>query len=176
MTLEAEHKTHAKKFALPVSIATPVDVGRLQRELTEINEAMLQLGIREPGSKVKVPKTSRLLDQVLEQNDINLLQEKDREFAKNSLEEIRTKAVILHVSFAADPSASFMEKLIAWLRKEVDPNVLVTVGLQPNIGAGCIVRTTNKYFDLSIKQDFLKKRELLLQAIKAKTEASGAHT
>jgi hypothetical protein len=46
---------------------------------------------------------------------------------------------------------------------------LITIGLQPNIGAGCVVRTTNKYFDLSIKQDFLSKRNLLLEALKAKT-------
>lgn len=174
MTSEAEHKTKSKKFALPVTVATPVDLGRIQRELAEIDEALLQLGIREPGSKVKMPKTSRLLDQLIELNDLNLLQEKDRQMVKEALETVRTKAVVIHMSFAADPSANFMEKLMTWLRKEIDPYLLVTVGLQPNIGAGCIVRTTNKYFDLSIRQDFLSKRDLLLQSILAKTAKSEA--
>lgn len=172
MTSEAEHNTKPKKFVLPVSIATLVDVGRLQRELAEISETMLQLEVREPGSKVKMPKTSRLFDQVIEANDLNLLHEKDRDFIKQALENIHNKAVVLHMSFAADPSATFVEKLIAWLRKEIDPYVLITIGLQPNIGAGCVVRTTNKYFDLSIRQDFLSKRNLLLEALKTKTAAS----
>jgi len=37
--------------------------------------------------------------------------------------------------------------------------------LQPTIAAGCIVRTTNKYFDFSLRQDFTDKRELLLKQI-----------
>lgn len=172
MTSEAEHKEHKtkpKKLVLPVLVTTSVDIGRLQRELAEIDDALLQLGIREPGSKVKMPKTSRLLDQLIEQNEMNLLHEIDREHLKSMLETIRAKAPVLHLSFSADPSPNFLEKLMAWLRKEIDPYVLLTIGLQPNIGAGCILRTTNKYFDLSIRQDFISKRDLLLQQLTARS-------
>jgi F0F1-type ATP synthase delta subunit len=72
---------------------------------------------------------------------------------------------VLHISFSADPSVSFLEKLMAWLRKEIHPLVLVTVGLQPSIGAGCIIRSTNKQFDLSLRQDFKKKQDMLRDKI-----------
>jgi hypothetical protein len=42
----------------------------------------------------------------------------------------------------------------------------MTVGVQPTIAAGCIMRTTNKYFDFSLRQDFEGKRDLLLEELK----------
>ena len=61
---------------------------------------------------------------------------------------------------------------MTWLRREIHPLVLMTVGLQPNIGAGCIVRTTNKYFDFSLRQDFANKRDLLQAALEMPPKAS----
>jgi hypothetical protein len=55
--------------------------------------------------------------------------------------------------------------MMAWLRREVHPVVLMTIGLQPNLGAGCIVRSSNKQFDCSLRQDFIKKRDLLMSKI-----------
>ena len=59
---------------------------------------------------------------------------------------------------------------MAWLRREIHPVVLLTVGLQPSIGAGCIVRSTNKQFDFSLREDFLKKHDLLMAKIVAGAE------
>jgi hypothetical protein len=39
------------------------------------------------------------------------------------------------------------------------------VGLQPNLGAGSILRTTNKLFDLSLRQDFARKRDILMHKL-----------
>ncbi|HYH36035.1 MAG TPA: hypothetical protein VD706_00875, partial [Candidatus Saccharimonadales bacterium] len=79
----------------------------------------------------------------------------------------KQRSPVLHISFSADPSPTFTEKLMTWLREEIHPLVLLSVGLQPTIGAGCIVRTTNKQFDLSLREDFLKKRELLLSQLRS---------
>lgn len=149
-------------------VAGPVEVGRLLREIKDIDEALLQLGLREGGSKTKMPQTTRLMDQLIELNKLNLLQKDDRQRLQEFLTEIRQKAPVMHMSFSADPSAAFIEKLMAWLRQEIDPHVLLTIGLQPNLGAGCILRTTNKYFDLSLRQDFEKKRDLLMASIAGK--------
>jgi len=40
----------AKTLSLPVLVSSPVDVGRLVRELEMIDETLLQLGLRQPGS------------------------------------------------------------------------------------------------------------------------------
>lgn len=156
-----------RPFSLPVSVAGPTDVGRLIRELELIDGALLQLGIRTGGTDVKMPKTSRLMDQIIEANKLNLLKQPDRTALAEFLTAVKQHAPVLHMSFSADPSPGFIEKLMIWLRKEIHPSVLLNVGLQPNIGAGCIVRTTNKQFDFSLRQDFRQKRDLLLSQLAA---------
>lgn len=157
-----------KNLIMPVLVSSPVDIGRLLRELADINEILLQLHIRKGGSEVKMPKTSHLMDQIIEVNKLNLLHEEDRKLLQHYLLQVKDKSPVIHMSFSADPSVAFMEKLMAWLRKEIHPQVLVTVGLQPNIGAGCIIRTINHQFDFSLKQDFAKKRDMLLASIAPK--------
>ena len=150
-----------KKLSLPALIASKAEVGRLVNELEFIDDKMHQLGLRTGGHAVKVPKTSRLLDKVVEHNHLNLLQTEDRQALGKFLENIRQKAPVLHMSFSSDPSPAFIEKMVTWLRREIHPEVLLTVGLQPSLGAGCIVRGNSKYFDFSLKEDFAKKRDLL---------------
>jgi hypothetical protein len=152
-------------FSLPLLVVGPVDLGRLIRELDTIDDTLVQLGLRKGGGEVKMPKTSQLMDKLIEMNRLNLLKEADRKQLQNSLVIVRDKAPVLHISFSADPSVGFLEKLMAWLRKEIHPLVLVTVGLQPSIGAGCIIRSTNKQFDLSLRQDFKKKQDMLRDKI-----------
>lgn len=161
------HETTAKPQALvlPLTVASPADAGRLIHELELIDDALLQLGLRKSGSEVKMPVTSRLMDQIIQANKLNLLQKTDRASLRQFLEGVKQQSPVLHISFSADPSPSFMEKLMDWLRREIHPTVMVTSGLQPNIGAGCIVRTANKQFDFSLRQDFMQKRELLLSQL-----------
>lgn len=156
-----------RALVLPVTIASPVDVGRLIHEIEVIDEALLQLHIRSGGTKTTMPKTSRLLEKTAETNRLNLLREEDRNELRQFLTAIKEQSPVLHISFSADPSPSFIDNLMAWLRREIHPSVLLTTGLQPNIGAGCIVRSTNKQFDFSLRQDFLDKRELLLKQLAA---------
>jgi len=153
----------AKKavLALPMQVTSRVDVSRLLRELEDVDNVLLQLQLRKTGTEVKMPKTTKSMDQLIEANKLNLLVEADRKTLKEFLSNVKEKSPIIHMSFSADPSVAFMEKLVAWLRVEIHPLVLITIGLQPNIGAGCIIRTTNRQFDFSLRQDFLKKRSLL---------------
>jgi hypothetical protein len=59
-----------------------------------------------------------------------------------------------------------MAKLVGWFRANVHPHVLVQVGLQPNIAAGCVVRTTNKVFDLSLRNHFAQNQQVLIESMK----------
>lgn len=175
MAHKSDSHPHEKKMVgLPVLVASPVDLSRLIRELENLNEEILQASLRSKGHELKAPTMSRLMDKTLETNKLDILNDADRKMLYEFLVATKAKAPVLHMSFSADPAPAFMEKLVTWLRQEIHPLVLVTVGLQPNLGAGCIVRTTNKYFDLSLKQDFLKKKDLLMQAIKEKVTATSA--
>lgn len=152
-------------FSLPLMAVSPVDVGRLLRELESLDNLISQAHINSHEANPKMPKTSLLMDQVIELNKLDLLTAADRKQLLESLTVIKQQAPVLHISFSSDPAPSFIEKLMAWLRREIHPTVLLTIGLQPNIGAGCIVRSTNKYFDFSLRKDLLEKRELLLSKI-----------
>lgn len=153
-------------LTLPVSVVGPTDVVRLIRELESLDDAMLQLSLRKEGApEAKLPKTSKLMDHLVHVNRLNLLKKTDREELKRFLGDVKKQAPVMHISFSADPPPSFLDKIMSWLRREIHPSVLLTIGLQPNIGAGCIVRTTNKQFDFSLRQDFAKKRDLLLERI-----------
>lgn len=150
---------------LPLLATGPADINRLSRELALLDDTLLELGLRQGGQGVKLPKTSKLMDQLIELNQLQLLHEGDRRLLKQFLDAVRDRAPVLHMSFSADPSTAFLEKLLSWLRREIHPQALVTIGLQPTLGAGCILRTTNRRFDFSLRQDFATKRNLLLEKL-----------
>jgi hypothetical protein len=156
---------HEVTLKLPPLVASTTDVGRLIREVEAIDESLHQLKLRKSAAADKAPKTSQLMDKMVELNKLNLVHETDRQELKAYLEAVREKAPVLHMSFSADPSVQFVEKLISWLRREIHPQALLTIGLQPNIGAGCILRTTNKIFDLSLRQDFAQKKDVLIKRL-----------
>lgn len=163
-----EHNQKPRSILLPSSVVGRVDLGRLLREVENLIEFLDQAAIRQPGTvQEKLPKSSRLLDQTIEINKINLLQPQARQDLGQFLKTVYQEAPVLHMSFSADPSPNFTQKLIAWLRQEIHPFVLLQVGLQPNIGAGCVVRTTNKYFDFSLRERFKAKRPLLIEKMKS---------
>ncbi len=160
-----EVKKSKKTLGLPILVISPTDLGRLTRELELIDDNFLQLGLRQGKGEIKMPRTTQLMDQTVQLNKLNLLQAVDRKLLQQFLLSISSKAPVLHFSFSVDPSAIFIEKLILWVRSEIHPFVLITIGLQPNMGAGCIVRSTNKYFDFSLRQSFAEKRQLLLDRL-----------
>lgn len=160
-------REQASALVLPISVIGRVDLGRLIREVELLDEFLRQAAIREPGSTVKLPRTSRLMDDVIQVNRLNVLLEPERRRLMDFLLDVRKQAPMLHMSFSADPSPLFTQKLVTWLRREIHPCVLLQVGLQPNIGAGCVIRTANQYFDFSLRQHFLDTKPLLAEKLSA---------
>jgi hypothetical protein len=151
---------------LPLSVVGRVDVGRLLREIEALDNYLTTEAVRAPGAQPRLPKTSQLLEELRVQNKINILKETERLKLRNFLESARTEAPVLHMSFSTDPSPLFVRNLIKWLRREIHPLTLLQVGLQPTIGAGAVVRTTNRQFDLSLRQKFTEKRDVLIKRIR----------
>ncbi len=151
---------------LPISVASPVDLGRLIREAEALDNNLSQDALRSGEEATSLPKMSQLLSQTVELNKLDMLVADDRKLLQQFLISIRDRAPRMHMSFSADPSPQFIAKLTAWIRENIHPLVLITLGLQPNIGAGAIVRTTNKYFDLSIGKSFKNNREMLMKQLR----------
>ena len=153
-------------FELPITVISQVDLGRMLREVESLDGFLLQAAARTGGEKVTAPKTSRMLEETAETNKLNLLDSANRDQLKKTLEEIHDHAPVAHISFASDPQAAFLHKIITWFRKEVHPLLLLQIGLQPSIAAGCILRTENKMFDFSLRRHLNDNRNALADKIK----------
>lgn len=162
---------------LSTLIVSPSDLRRARRELETVDDFLHQAGLRQnavrgdDGKTVKLPQTSRVVDALATESDANLLHPADRTRLIKYLADLIEHAPVLHISFASEPSAAFMSKLVIWLRDNIHPEVLVHLGLQPSIAAGCIVRTANKQFDFSLNRSFEEQRGLLVDSLKADPNA-----
>ena len=163
-----------KSFELPLTVVSLIDLSRLQREVEAVNIFLAQAASRSAGETLTLPRTTRNLEKLCQQNGINLLVDAERTRLGEFLKQVRMHAPKVHISFASDPSAAFTQKVTSWFRINAHPLTLLQVGLQPTIAAGCIVRTTNKYFDLSIRKDLDKNRSKLVETIRSSREAQDA--
>lgn len=152
----------AETMKLPITVVSLIDLGRLQRELQAVEVFLAQAAAREAGKSLSLPRMTHNLDAITEVNTLNLLVAADRQKLAAFLVAVRDKAPRMHMSFASDPSAAFLQKIVAWFRTTIHPLTILQVGLQPSIAAGCILRTNNRYFDLSLRRHFESKRGLLV--------------
>jgi hypothetical protein len=159
-------KTSHSPMILPLTVVSLIDLGRLQRELQAVELFLTQAAARAPGKALFLPRTTHNLDAVAQANKLNLLVEADRQKLNVFLGSVRDKAPHIHISFSADPSAAFLQKIVSWFRTSIHPLVILQVGLQPTIAAGCVLRTNSKYFDLSLRRYFESKRTMLVDKIR----------
>ena len=160
-------------LALPIIIVGTVDLNRLLREIKKLQATLQAQMLRSEGHVGQtLPKLSQILDEFVQLNKLDLLQAADQKRAIQFLEDVREHAPKIHVSFSADPSPQFMSKLTFWFRNNIHPTILITVGLQPGIGAGCVVRTANRYFDFSLSKSFENNRGLLVQQLQLSENAA----
>lgn len=152
---------------LPISIVTKADVGRLLQEVSAVDDFLEQATIRQPGTALKLPKTTRTVEELVTSNKLNLLVETDRKSLIAFLTQVREKAPEIHMSFSAEPSVAFMQKLASYFREHIHPQTLIQIGLQPTIGAGFMMRTTNKYYDFSLRTALKAKHQILMDNIRS---------
>jgi len=162
---EKTTKTRKVTFTLPTQIIGSVDMFRIIRELENLDDFLYQAGIRAPGTSVSPPKYTKTLDQLAEMNQISLLKEAERKKLIEVLKKLENEAPTMHISFAVEPSISFMEKIVSWSREQLHPYILVDVGLQPSVVVGCEVRTTNKILDMSLRNRFKETRKILVEQL-----------
>lgn len=160
------HDPTEKSLTLPLTVVSLIDLGRLQRELEAVELFLAQATARQPGKSISLPRTTHNLDAICELNKLNLLVEADRTRLGSFLKNVRAHAPQVHISFASDPSAAFLQKVISWFRTGIHPLTILQVGLQPTIAAGCVLRTNSKYFDLSLRKDFYANRPILIDRIR----------
>ncbi len=153
------------QIVLPVELVSSIDLSRMVRELTALDESINQTALRAPGEPTRLARTGVTLEELASANKVLLTDQKQRTQLLELLKGFQKHAPRIHMSLAAEPTAKFTQKIVIWMRKNIHPLALLEVGLQPNIAAGCIVRTNNKMFDMSLRHCFTEKRLLLVEKI-----------
>lgn len=166
-------QTNTVAFVLPAQLSGKTDINRLLRELENLEEAL----IAQQTKKTPPPKVTSLLNQTALANGYKLLEQTHRQHMVEQLTKIRDHAPTVHISFAAEPSPKVTETILSWLRANVHRYALLQIGLQPAIAAGCVLRTPNKIFDMSLGASLQKQTPYLLELLKGAAldqPASGA--
>lgn len=155
----------ATTMHLPTSLVSASDVRRLHRELESLEDTIRAVRLRTNSPVAKLPRTSRALEEFASTNRLNFLLPDDRHHAAVFVDSIMKKAPVLHISFASEPTRRFTTELVVWLRQNFDPEMLVEIGREPAIAAGCVVRTSSKVFDFSLLEHMTAQRQLLTDKI-----------
>lgn len=153
------------EFSLPLGVISRADVTRVKRELSVLNDFFASAANRSPGTPVQLPRVTRILEQLTEENKLSLLNEKDRAALLGALDTVLKQAPQMHISFASEPSPKALERILLWFRQNIHTQALLQIGLQPAIAAGCVLRTPNRVFDLSMRASLYKQVPYLTQLI-----------
>jgi F0F1-type ATP synthase delta subunit len=146
-------------------VVSQVDVARLIRELNGLDDFFVGVAARKAGTPMQPPRVGRLLEQLASDNQHNLMDEASRKELSAKLNNVLGKAPMLHISFAAEPSTRALETILTWLRQNIHQQVLLQVGLQPTIAAGCVLRTSNRLFDMSMRNHLKEQEPYMVQLI-----------
>lgn len=150
---------------LPTSIVSTGDARRLRRDLADLEDTLQAIRLRTNAPVAKLPRLDRMLEEFASTNRLNMLLPDDRHHAAVFMDYVLKKAPVLHISFACEATRRFTTELIVWLRTNYDSEMLIEIGLEPNIAAGCVVRTTNKMFDFSLITHLKSQRSMLMEKL-----------
>ena len=154
------------KIALPEQLISSVDMSRIIRELEALDESLRQAEIRKPGTPTKLSRSSVTLEDLARLNKVALTDAAARESLIGALKEFMKSAPRIHMALPAEPSGNFTKKIAVWIRQNIHQEILLDIGLQPTLAAGCLIRTNNKMFDMSLRHHFADSRHLLVEKIR----------
>lgn len=163
-------------YIFPAALIGRSDLARLVREVETIDNDLEAQKVRNPDSKngYSLPTMSRGMTDFLEQNKIDVSNDRARMEFKEHLRALKDKAPVIHMTFAVEADPDFLQKLTAWIRQEVHPQALLSVGLQPSLVGGVYMRTPNHIHDFSLKALLKGKRDVMINELEGALRASVA--
>lgn len=173
-----EHEDSTKSdntgMVLPESLISSIDLSRVLRELTTLDGLLYQENVRAPKQPANLARSSQILEDLASANSVSLAEASQRGELLAALKALEDKSPHIHMSFAVETSAKFNKRMIIWLRENIHPLVLLEIGLQPLLAIGCVVRTDNKIFDMSLRHRFKEQRHILREKIGGLNEAAAS--
>ena len=156
-------------FSLPAAVVSRRDLARLVNEAEHIDDELTAAEVRARKTKqvAETPAFSGQFTDFLSDNKLDFTESKVRTDIIKELRVLKTKAPVVHTTFAVPADIVSLQTLAAWFRKSVHPQVLLEIGLQPALVAGVYVRTPNHVHDMSLRSALAGKREVLVKDLEA---------
>jgi hypothetical protein len=154
-------------FSLPPSLIGRIDVSRLLREIEAVDYELETQSVRNPNASLTIPSLSRMLADTVTLNKIDLTSLNSRKELIRALRNVKEKAPMVQITFAVDADPKVIALVASWVRQNLHPYALLTIGLQPSIVGGCVVRTPDHIYDFSMRKSFKDQIPALVEQIKA---------
>lgn len=154
------------ELKLPDSIGGKRDLILAMRQVEQILNDRLQDEVRERfgAKRVGTKAGQRAYEDLLEVNKLK----DDTETLKKlmqALEGLKQHSPKIRIAFAQEPDQDLYKQIVAWFRHEINPGLLVQVGVQPNIGGGFVLRTNARRYDMSLKTKILNSTPKFLEIL-----------
>lgn len=159
------------ELKLPLTLVSQSDINRMLREITTLDDYFISARAHRQNANSLLPHMTSMLTGLASDNKYNLAEEPQRNELKTKLQNVLKTAPVLHISFATDPEPRVIETILGWLRANIYSHALLAVGLAPSIAAGCILRTPNKIFDMSLQSHLKSQEKYLVELIKESANA-----
>ena len=157
-------------YIFPTSMMTVADLRRLVDEIESIDMSLTNEALRYQTTR-QAPTTpitvSHQLSDFITANRLDLRDTHQRTQLITDVRVLKSAAPVVHMAFATTANTETLSKLVQWLRENVHPHAVVTIGLQPDLIGGVFMRTANKVFDFSIKTQLAHGRSLIVKELEA---------
>lgn len=155
---------------LSTAIVSQSDLVRLLREVEQFDGQYAQAALQERVKSKAVAvsaHTSLGLQQLADQSGISLSTDEGRQELRDTINDLLRRSPQLHISFASEPPQAHLRTVVEWLRHNIHASVLVRTSVQPAIIAGCIIRSSNRVLDLSLRRSFEEALPQLTKEMRA---------
>lgn len=156
-------------LVLPASISSTQDVTALGLEVQEYakwysqyaNAAKRKIAYKEPQPEV-TPVASELIREWGKQSPLS--QERLDQLVKE-LNSKTKSAPTMTITLAAPATSDVKKALVAWARKNINPDVLITFRFNSTLLGGMVVRSGSRIFDWSFRRAILNERQKFREII-----------
>jgi G3E family GTPase len=162
------------QFSIPPSVVSRADMTRLVRELELVDDELEAQKARRQGESghYRLPNMSQALSDFITLNKVDIADDHVRMDLKALLRKLKDHAPVLHMTFATEADPESMQYLMTWVRRELHPQALISVGLQPSLIGGVYVRTPNHVHDMSLRTHMKDSRKIIVEALDKLKEAA----
>jgi G3E family GTPase len=164
----------SKLLLLPMTVTGHAHLAKLVRELETVENDLESQKAHSRDQTPTIPPMSQALADVIELNKVDITKTQQRMQLKSRLGYTKDRAPTMHFTFAVQADPESLQQLAEYVRREIHPQALISVGLQPELVGGVYLRTPNHVHDFSLKQRLHDQRGLISQALEQLRSRAGA--